>query len=515
MSVAYLEDVDPATFDHLDYLVEITAGLDRSLLFTTPEGRRALTRHDPLAFALVYLVRHLSSPETGDEVTLSAFHVAICQAARSWRHRGGPKSNRDAWVAPRGIGKSTWGFLILPMWALAHGWRTFVIAFADAGPQAAKHLLSFKAELDNNALLIADFPELCRAAVRPSTGGTVADREGIYIAASGAVFMAKGIDSSTLGAKIENRRPDLLLFDDIEPDESNYSLYQKEKRLSTIRDGVFPMNLYAVVWFLGTTVMLGSIIHDLVQQATETDPPKWPRTENITVHYFPAIVTLDDGSEASLWPALWTLEFLADERENNGASYGKNYANRPVGRDGVYWTLSDFPTGRLLAPTRVGLWVDPAVTTKSSSDFTGLAVVAYSPTERKCEIREATGVRLAGKELRLKVISLLEAHPDIGRILVEVNQGGDLWRDVFHNLGVKVVTHTASEAKEVRFARALVSWQRGRVLHSRYLEMLQVQATAFPRGQHDDVIDAAVSGVLHFLHPTPKVRAGVRSESYV
>lgn len=514
MSVAYLEDVDPATFDHIDHLASLTDGLDRSLVFTTSEGRRALTRHDPLAFALVYLRRHLASPETGDQVTLSAFHVAICQAALSWRDRTGPKENRDAWVAPRGAGKSSWGFLILPLWALAHGWRTFVIAFADAGPQAGKHLLSLKSELDNNALLRADFPDLCAAAVRPSTGGTVADREGIYIAASGAVFIAKGIDSSTLGAKIENRRPDLILLDDVEPDESNYSAFQASKRLSTITDAVFPLNLYAVVWFLGTTVMAGSIIHDLVRQVTDKEPPAWPAEENIRVHYFPAIVTREDGSEESLWPALWTLAFLISIRHTS--SYAKNYANDPRGRDGIYWVQSDFRYGTLETITRTGLWVDPAVTTKSTSDFTGLAVVSFSPVERKCVIREALGVRLAGKELRLRVIRLLEEFPEIQRVFVEVNQGGDLWvNNVFHNLAVRVVAHTVQVSKEVRFARALPSWQRGRVLHAQRLDMLESQATGFPRGQHDDVIDAAVSGVLHFLHPTAKVRAGVRSESYV
>jgi phage terminase large subunit-like protein len=514
VSVAYLEDVDPATFDHFDYLAAATAGLDRSLVFTTPEGRRALTKHDPLAFALVYLRRHLSSPETGDRLTLSAFHVAICQAALSWRDRGGPKDDRHAWVAPRSAGKSTWGFLVLPLWALAHGWRTFVIAFADAGPQAGKHLLSLKHELDNNVLLRQDFPDLCRAAVRPSTGGTVADREGIYIAASGAVFIAKGIDSSTLGAKIENRRPDLILLDDIEPEASMYSAFQARKRLGTILDGVFPLNIYAIVWFLGTTVMAGSIIHDLVRQVTDKDPPAWPREENIRVHYFPAIITRDDGTEESLWPALWTLAFLISIRHT--ASYAKNYANDPRGNDGVYWVQSDFRYGTLDTITRTGLWVDPAVTTKSTSDFTGLAVVSFSPIERKCVIRAAVGVRLAGKELRLKAISLLEEFPEIRRIFVEVNQGGDLWvNDVFHNMAVRVVAHTVSVSKEVRFAQALASWQRGRVLHEERLDMLETQAVGFPNGQHDDVIDAAVAGVLHFLHPTPKVKAGVQSESYV
>lgn len=510
----YLDDVDPAGFDHLDYLARLTDGLDRALVFTTPAGRRALTRNDPLAFALVYLRHHLSSPETQGQISLSDFHVAICRAALEWRHRSPePKSARDAWIAPRGVGKSTWGFLILPMWALAHEWRTFVIAFADSGTQATQHLASLKSELDNNDLLRRDYPDLCRPQLRQRTGGSVADRQDVYIAASGAAFVAKGIDGSTLGAKIENRRPDLILFDDVEPDESNYSEYQKRKRLSTILDAVLPMNLYAVVWFLGTTVMADSVIHDLVRQVTDTESPEWPRTERIRVHYFPAIIVDDDGTERSIWPVMWSLQFLQSMRGTT--SYAKNFENDPMGFDGVYWTSNDFHYGTLEAATRTALWVDPATTSKEKSDMTGLAVVAFSPSEKQCVIVDAFGVRLSAKPLRARIIQLLQQYPDIRAVFVEVNQGGDLWVDALHDLPVKVITHTASESKEVRFARALNYWQRKRVLHAKRLHVLERQAVVFPNGANDDVLDATVAGVLHFMNPPKRQRATVRSDRYV
>src|SRR5581483_11485399 len=120
--------------------------------------------------------------------------------------------------------------------------------------------------------------------------------------------------SSTLGAKVGNRRPDLILFDDIEPDESNYSLGQKEKRQKTIVNAVLPMNLNAVVVIAGTTVMQGSIIHDIVRQGQDADAPEWPREENIRVRYYPAILTAPDGTERSLWPQRWSLAFLVGIR---------------------------------------------------------------------------------------------------------------------------------------------------------------------------------------------------------
>src|SRR5690606_4851931 len=244
------------------------------------EARRLLTRMDPQLFALIYLSKHLRGPETGDSVSFSRFHVELADSAKQWARRDlGPREHREAWVAPRGSGKSTWLFCILPIWALAHGHRRYVAAFADSGPQAMQHLISFKRELDTNLLLRHDYPELCNPSRRPS-GGSVADTQSLYIAASGAVFQAKGIDSSTLGAKVGNTRPDVILFDDIEPSASNYSAYQKEKRQDTIVNAVFPMNLNAVVLFAGTTTMYGSVIHDIVRTVTEpTEAPDWVRDE--------------------------------------------------------------------------------------------------------------------------------------------------------------------------------------------------------------------------------------------
>lgn len=481
--------------------------------------RRAAAERDPLAFALLYLPHHLASEETGGEITLSAFHVELCRRALRWCEPAGnvAQADRSAWVAPRGSGKSTWGFMILPLWALAYRWRTFVAAFADSGPQAQQHLASIKMELDNNALLRHDFPELCTPARRVS-GTTVSDRQDSYVAASGAAFVAKGIDASSLGAKIGSKRPDLILFDDIEPDESNYSAYQAGKRLTSVRDAVLPMNLYAAVMFLGTTVMVGSIIHDLVRQVTEPgaeDLPAWPVEEKIVVHRFDALVTADDGTVRSLWPALWTTAFLLSIAHTR--SYAKNFANDPLGADGGYWSVEDFVWRDDPGVTRIMMEIDPALTTKHTSDWTGIVIGGYSPSGKRVVIYLAQQVRLTGERLAAHVLRLLAT--DLGqrvRVLrVEVNAGGDLWWDVFRKVPVKMLVHTATDSKEARFARAVDFYQRNRVWHAVRLPALEGQQTAFPKGAHDDVADAAVALTLFFLAPPPTVRAKVTSRSYL
>lgn len=461
-----------------------------------PECRRLLAKYSPLWFAVIYLPHHLASKETRDQVSFSRFHLDLCEWALRWCLRQHAEAaERTAWVAPRGSGKSTWGFLILPIWALAYAHRRYISAFADSGNQAQQHLMSFKLELATNQLLREDFPDLVTPATRG--GVTVADRQDMYIAKSGVAFTAKGIDSSTLGAKIGNQRPDLILFDDIEPDEANYSPYQKQQRLKTVLQAVLPMNLNAVVSLLGTTTMDGSIIHDVVRQATDPEAPTWPAEENIRVHYYNAITTGPDGVERSLWPERWPLAFLQSIRET--ASYKLNFENQPVS-EGGWWQPGDIHYDQRPHYDRTVMVIDGAVTVKKTSDETGISIVGLALAERRLFVREAIGVRLTGEPRRAKVIELILDY-DVDYVMVEANQGGDLWYTELNNLPVKMTTFTQKEPKPVRIKRALAAYQRrgGRVAHEKPLAQLERQMKAYPNVLHEDVLDATAAALEHLI----------------
>ncbi len=93
--------------------------------------------------------------------------------------------------------------------------------------------------------------------------------------------------------------------------------------------------------------------------------------------------------------------------------------------------------------------------------------------------------------------SMLIRHPAIRVVLVEVNQGGDLWADVFRGLPVKVRTTWSSEPKPVRAARLLEEYQTRTVTHADDWDDAATirELTAFPRAPHDDRVDAIGAGV--------------------
>lgn len=470
-----------------------------SLDWSDARVRRSATLYNPVLFAQLYLSRAITGND--GHVSFAECHYQWAELALSWAEEHvEPQANRHAFFAPRSTGKSTWWLKILPMWAAAHGHVKFAAIFADTTTQARQHATSFRRELDTNKLLQHDFPALCAPMKRGETGKPETDTVDMTIRANGFVLAARGMDSGTLGMKVGDQRPDLLLIDDPEPDESNYSAMLVEKRLSTLLDAILPLNIFANVVYSGTVTMAGSIAHQLVKHAKGLGTEEWIGEQRFSVHHHDAILTDDAGVRRSQWPEKWPLSFL--EEIEHTRQYAKNYANDPMGADGDYWSADDYQYGED-SPTKMMISVDPAVTVKQSSDYTGIAVVGYNAGKRRCTVFECLQVKLGPEALRSRLIRLTEQYPLVTEIVVEVNQGGGLWDRILHDMPVRVRATSASIKKEVRAADCLAHYQRGKVLHAKKLRELEEQQVSFPKAPHDDMVDAVNQAVLKYLTYAP------------
>ncbi len=159
-----------------------------------------------------------------------------------------------AMAMPRGSGKTTL-CEIACLWAILIGAREFVCLIGADEEHAANMLDSIKAELENNELLLADFPEVvfaihCLEGIHQRAGGQLFEGKPTNIGwtakeivlptiagskASGAVIRVAGITGRIRGMKHKRMdgqsvRPSLVLIDDPQTDESARSPSQCETR---------------------------------------------------------------------------------------------------------------------------------------------------------------------------------------------------------------------------------------------------------------------------------------------
>lgn len=167
-----------------------------------------------------------------------------------------------AWAMPRGGGKSS---LVVAayLWAMLYGHQEFVFVVGSDEEHAAKLLQAGKSELENNPLLLEDFPAVCypvrrMEGIAQRANGQLfegkrtnlgwKEKELIFPSipgskCSGAIIQVSGITGGFRGAahtRTDGRtvRPSLCIIDDPQTDESAKSPTQVADRENIINGAV-------------------------------------------------------------------------------------------------------------------------------------------------------------------------------------------------------------------------------------------------------------------------------------
>lgn len=168
---------------------------------------------------------------------------------------------------PRGSGKSTL-IALAALWAVLTGRRRFPVCIGPEGTRAREELMgTIKTELETNEALAADFPEVCYPircldGINQRASGQLYRGRRTHIRwkdakivlptiegskASGAIIVAGGITAALRGMKHvtpggEHVRPDLILLDDPQTDESARSPSQCDTRERLIDNAIVGMS---------------------------------------------------------------------------------------------------------------------------------------------------------------------------------------------------------------------------------------------------------------------------------
>lgn len=205
---------------------------------------------------------------------------------------------------PRGFAKTTISENSA-IWGVVYGHKKFIPVIGADEQAASNNIESIKVELSTNDLLHADFPEVChpiralenksqRCRSQTCNGELThvawsADTvvlpsvrvNGDYSPASGAILLARGITGRVRGMSWKRasdgvkQRPDFVILDDVQTDESATSPAQCEKRMMLIKQAVLRLgghgsNLSCVMNC--TNIAEGDIVDQLLDRKRN---PSW------------------------------------------------------------------------------------------------------------------------------------------------------------------------------------------------------------------------------------------------
>lgn len=453
--------------------------LRRGLFRTEP----ALPPLDPLTFAHAYLPHHVPS-ESPD------FHRELVELAG--------EHERLAVAAPRGHAKSTLLSLIYPLWAAATRRRRFVVIVSDTATQASDHLGNIYQELLENDALTAAFPHLALPDAQHYRESRVKRTTSDFITVGGVSFVAKGAGAGLRGLRRGTQRPDLIVVDDLENDESVRTPEQRDK----LRDwfGKSLSNLFGPE--SGQLIVIGTILHKASLLAHYTGP-------DAPAAYTHRLYRALDG-ETVLWPDVWTRERLAAKRAEIGSrAFATEYLNDPADDSltlfkETWITQSRVPTAPPLA--RVAVGVDPSIS--GHGDACGLVAAGVGPDGHGYVLEDAT--LQASPATWARAALDLAARVGASVIVAEGNQGGEMVEQTLRSVLrpgerlPRVVMVHASRSKQARAEPIAALYERGEVHHIGTLPALEEElATWVPGLPSPNRLDAAVWALSELLLTAP------------
>lgn len=259
-------------------------------------------------------------------------------------------------AAPRGFAKSTLTTVIYPVWLAAVGClRKDVCVVSASEGLAIEMMRRVKRELEGNKRLSEYFNS-------GHSFRTEKWSESHFITKTGVQFRAKGAQG-----QIRGFRPDCLILDDIETDESVESEEQRKK----LKEWLFKACLNTLMPN-GQFIIIGSIIHPLsVLSDLLLVDNGWTKRK------YQAYKQARQEAGYELWPELWHHNRLqARKREIGSFAFSSEYLNDPVSDETApikpnqirYWKELPEQISLVIA-------VDPAYSEDDKADYKVAALV--------------------------------------------------------------------------------------------------------------------------------------------
>ena len=212
---------------------------------------------------------------------------------------------------PRGFGKSVRLSFAYPLWCLLYRKEVFILVIGASQEAAENQLESIRRELEENELIIDDFGLM-------QTDKMWSKKK--LILANGCAITAKGAGSALRGARYRERRPDLVICDDILKDEAAASQTQRDKIYSWVKRVLFPLGRDLFLIFVNTIFHSDDLVCRLFSEI-----------EDGSLRDFAGLrFSCLTPSGKSLWPAYWPIDALEKKREELGSRhFNTEYMNEP------------------------------------------------------------------------------------------------------------------------------------------------------------------------------------------
>ena len=270
--------------------------------------------------------------------------------------------------------------------------------------------------------------------------------------AGGLVVDAMGLDSSARGAKLDQQRPDGLVFDDIDSEEDTVEGVRKLERIITKR--ILPTATPNAVVLLGQNLIHDDSVFarlldgraDYLTRRRVMGGRAIPAVDGLEVEQIDGRWTITAGTPT--WAGFdlgkcqdfidrWGISAFMSEAQHDTEPEGGGIFDH-LDFDAIHIAREDVP-----ALERTTVWCDPAVTKTDHSDAHGVQVDGLGVDGVIYRLYSWEKRATPLDALKVAIRAALEYWaPYVG---VETDQGGETWESVFQRAKAAVIFELAAE----------------------------------------------------------------------
>jgi len=311
--------------------------------------------------------------------------------------------------------------------------------------------------------------------------------------------VARGSEQKVRGLKWNNKRPNLIIGDDLEGDEQVESKNRRDKFFKWLMKALLPCGADDCLFrFVGTILHFDSALERIMKDSTWT-------TRRYTAHK-----SFNDFTEI-LWPEKFNEQRLRDIRQKyvvqgEADGYSCEYLNNPIAEGDAYFRREDLlemsdevrkniREGRLALVYYAG-W-DYAVSKDQRSDYTVGNVWGVGSDHRKYKVDCRRG-RWDAKEIVDEMFSIQQAYTPACHFV----EGGT----INNAIGPFLYSEMAARGKYLNLVK--INSTKDKQTRSRPLQAItksrhlvvdkqmsnwddqDEEYARFPKGAHDDIVDA-------------------------
>lgn len=411
-----------------------------------------------------------------------------------WALRKGVRPRSFVAIWARGGAKSTSAELACVMAGTPHPdesepRRRYVLYVSETQEQADDHVQNIASMLETSRVEEV-YPQLAARSVG-KFGNSKGWRRNRVRTASGLTIDAIGLDSAGRGAKLDEYRPDLLVFDDIDGELDTIATTEKKIKIITrklIPAGSNDVAILAIQNLIipdGVFSRLADGRADFMSDRIVSGPH--PAIEGFAYEQREGRFVITGGTATWGGQSLDRCQEMIDDMGLSAfLSECQHDVTAPPG--GIFSHLTyqhcawdEVPWGSMIRTT---VWVDPAVTDTDQSDSMGIQADGLAADGKIYRLWSWEQVTNPEDALRRAILKAFELKADT--VGVETDQGGDTWKSVYRaacqmlirDANYPEITHEAQlpkfksaragsghGPKAHRASQMLVDYEHGKFVH--------------------------------------------------